>query len=160
MEIISNGAETSLAILPCGVGHSKNLTFGQWLKSVLDELGMTPYTVEQRSKDEARRRGVDVKAYTISDVKVADILADVPGNHMMSKLCGLSWAIGRPIEEVVAHAYGFAGRLSEFQMSEEFKLWEARQRLKGEDARYYSQRVQDLTNEIDRKARTTKKAAR
>ena len=156
LEKSANPLEMTLAILPSDVGHAKTLTFGQYLKAVLAELEMSPYAVEQRSKEEAKRRGLDAKLYTISDAKIADIIADVPGNHIMSKLCGLAWAINRPIEEVTAHAFGFAGRLSEFQRSEEFKLWEVRQKLTGEDARYYAKRIADLTDEIDRKGRSKK----
>ena len=149
-----------LAILNSDVGHSKTPTFGEYLKSVLDDLGISPYAVEQRSKEEARRRGLDLKAYTISDAKVADILGDVPSNHQMSKLCGLAWAINRPIEEVTAFAFGYANRLSEFQKSDAFKLWDSQQKLNGEEAKYYAKRVADLTHEIDQKVRAAKKASR
>lgn len=156
LEKSANVLEMPVAILQCDVGHSKTLTFGQYLKAVLAELGMSPYAVEQRSKEEAKRRDLEPRPYTISDAKIADIIADVPSNHTMSKLCGLAWAIGRPIEEVTAYAFGFAHRLSDFQKSDEFKLWEMRQKLGGEEAKYYSKRIADLTEEIDRKSRIKK----
>lgn len=160
LEKSANALEVLPDILQGGVGNPKDRTFADYLKSVLDELEMSPYSVEQRSKQEAKRRGVDVKAYTISDAKVSDIINDVPSNHVMSKLCGLAWAIDRPIEEVVACAFGFANRLSDFQKSDCFKLWEVQQKLNGEDARYYGKRIADLTNEIGQKIRAAKKQAR
>jgi hypothetical protein len=160
LENSANELETSLAILQSDVGHSKNPTFGEYVKSVLDELGLSPYAVEQRSKEEARRRGLDVKAFTISDAKIADIIAGVPSNHTMNKLCGLAWAIDRPIEEVVAHAFGFANRRADFERSEAFKLWESQQRLSGEMAKYYAQRIADLKTEIDQKVRAARKQGR
>ena len=101
-----------------------------------------------------------IRLYTISDSKVTDIIAEVPSNHVMSKLCGLAWAINRPVEEVVAHAFGFADRLSDFQASEVFRLWEVQQQLKGDDAKYYGKRIADLADEIDRKVRAAKKQGR
>lgn len=160
MENFSNQAEIWLSILPSNVGQPKTQTFGQWLKSVLNDLGITPYTVEQRSKEEALRRDLNVKAYTISDVKIADILADVPSNHTMSKLKGLAWAIEKPVHEVVSHAFGFAEKLPDFQGSEVFQLWELQQQLKGDEAKYYAKRIQDLTDEIDRKVRAAKRQGR
>jgi hypothetical protein len=160
LEKLTNGLETSLAILSGNVGQPKTHTFGEYLKSVLDGLQMSPYQVEQRSREEAKRRGVEVKAYTISDAKVGDILNEVPSNHVMSKLCGLAWAINRPIEEVAAHAFGFAGRLSDFQKSDAFRLWEVQQKLNGEEAKYYTKRIADLAAEIEHKVRLAKKQAR
>lgn len=160
LEKSANALEMPVAILSGGVGNPKTPTFGEYLKSVLDETGMSPYKVEQRSRQEAKRRGVDVKAYTISDAKVGDILNDVPSNHVMSKLCGLAWAINRPIEQVAAHAFGFAGRLTEFQKSDAFTLWEVLQKLNGDDAKYYAKRVADLTNEISQKVKLAKKQVR
>ncbi len=160
LEKLTNELEAPLAILSCDVGSSKTLTFGQYLKAVLKELGMSPYAVEQRSKEEAKRRGVEVKLYTISDSKVTDIISEVPSNHVMSKLCGLAWAINRPIEEVCAYAFGFADRLTDFQASEVFRLWEVQHQLKGEDVKYYAKRIADLADEIDRKVRAAKKQAR
>lgn len=160
LEKLTNGLEVSLAILPNDVGTSKTQTLGQYLRRILDQNGMKPHAVEQRSAAEAKRRGLDVKQYTISDAKVNDILGDVPGNHTMSKLCGLAWAIDRPIEEVAAHAFGFADRLSEFQNSDVFGLWEVLQKLNGEDAKYYAKRVVDLRGEIDNKLKIAKKPLR
>lgn len=159
-ENFTDGSERPESIIGSGVGHSKIPTFGEYLKSVMDELALSAHQIELKSAAEAERRGVNVRAYTITDTKVAEILSDVPRNHTMTKLCGLSWAIDRPLEEVVAHAFGFAQRLSEFHKSEEFRLWEVRQKLKGDDARYYAQRIGDLTQEIERKARSTKKRDR
>lgn len=160
LEKLTNGLEVSIGILGDGVGSSKTPTFGEYLKSVLDDLDMSASAVEKRSKEEAERRGLDTKAYTISDATIANILADVPSNHMMSKLCGLAWAINRPIEHVVAHAFGFAHKLSEFQKSDAFRLWDSQQKLTGEEARYYAKRIADLKNEVDQKVRLTKKPPR
>lgn len=159
-EKLTDVSESALVIIQCDVGQQKILTFGEYVRSVMDGLGLSAHQVELRSAAEAGRRGVDVKAYTITDTKVAEILGDVPRNHTMTKLCGLSWAIDRPIEEVAAHAFGFAGRLSEFQKSDTFRLYEVMQKLSGDESKYYKQRVADLTNEISQKVKLAKKQGR
>lgn len=160
LENSANALEIPLGILSCDVGQTKTLTFGQYLKAVLKQSGMNPYAVEQASKAEAIRRGADPKLHTISDAKVSDILADAPSNHTMSKLKGLAWAIEKPVHEVVAHAFGFAEKVPDFQGSEVFRLWELQQQLKGEEAKYYAKRIQDLTDEIERKVRAAKRQGR
>lgn len=147
---ITNGLEGSVYILPAYVKARKPPTFGEYVRSAMDARGLKPFTVERESKEEAEKRSVDVGRYSVSNQTVTNMLNDIPdGNYTMGKLIGLSWVLHRPIEEVVAHAFGFAARLESYQQSEAFKLWEIEQRIPASDAEYFARRVAALKNEID-----------
>lgn len=161
LEKFTNELDGSVYILPKHVKSKKSPTFGEYVCSMMNERGYNASTVERLSKEEAAERDViDVGKYTISDQTIKNMMNDVPeGNYTMGKLIGLSWVLRRPIEEVVAHAFGFPARLEAYQQSESFKLWEMEQRVTGSNADYLARRIAALKNEIDQEI-SAKKAKR
>lgn len=160
LEKVTSELEGEFYILPVRVGSQKRQTFGEYVHAELNRLGLTPFKAEQKSKEEAEKRGLDPKEHGISDATIGNIISDTPPNLQMNKLLALSWVINQPIEVVAAKAFGFESRLSDFQRSDVAKIWELQQRLAGEIAGYYEKRIADLKREMDSAVAQAKKAKR
>lgn len=160
LEKVTSQLEREFYILPPSVRSRGNQTFGDWLQTELNRLGLSPYAAENKSKEEAARRGVDEKTFTISDATINNILGGSPPNLQMGKLFAIAWITKQPIEVVVAKAFGFEVRLTDLQRSDVMALWDLHQQLSDESTAYFTKRIADLRREMEMAPGSTKKSKR
>lgn len=149
-EKVTSELEAVFYILPETMPKTvKRTTLGEFVNSAMNKAGLKQTHVEEKSKAEAEARGLDPKEYSISNSTVGGIISETPQNLGMRKLMALSWAIDKPLEQLVQVAFELDVRLNEFQDSAEFELWDLRSRLTNEkDKDYFDRKISDLIREL------------
>ena len=65
-------------------------------------------------------------------------------------LIALAWGLGRPIEEVVAAAFGFASRAKINANGDLIKIAELQQHLVGDDKKFFTRQIRDLAEDMQK----------
>jgi hypothetical protein len=135
-------------------------TLADYVNRHMTRLGYSQSQLEQQAITEAKRRGLQ-DTHKISDATISNIINDKQGSIGMYTLMALSWAIGRPIEEVVTVAFALEAREDQFKKSEFHRLWDLHQQITDDDEqRYFDRQVSNLGREMENAIENAPKKSR
>ncbi len=155
---LTNEVGDCFVILPPVMKRPETLT--EYVDRHMKRLGYTQTDVEERAKEEAKKRGVE-QDYKISDATVGNIVNEKHGSLGVKTLTALAWALGQPVEEVVAVAFQLEGREEQFSRSEFFRLWNLHQQpMAEEDRSYFDRQISNLAREMETAIKNAPKKSR